>query len=140
MTPARRQLRAGEVTALALDDVDWRRGEVLVHGKGRRETRLPLPQDVGKALASYLDRGRPAGSSRRIFLRSRAPHSPLAIASTIDVVRRALRRVGVSAGGAHLLRHCADSRIMPTGRVEQLAFKQVTVLRAAYSERLQEGQ
>jgi integrase/recombinase XerD len=52
-------LRAGEVARLRLDDIDWRAGEVVVHGKGRHEDRLPLPSDVGEAIVAYLRRGRP---------------------------------------------------------------------------------
>ena len=62
-------LRGGEIVRLELDDLDWRRGEILVRGKGRREERLPLPSDVGEALAGYLQRGRPQSTSRRVFLR-----------------------------------------------------------------------
>jgi len=60
-------LRAGEVAALRLDDVDWRAGEIVVRGKPRRESRLPLPPDVGRAVVAYLRR-RPRGASRVVFL------------------------------------------------------------------------
>lgn len=66
-------LRAGEVAALCLEDVDWRVGEVLVHGKGRRDERLPLPADVGEAVVDYLRRGRPRTESRAVFVRALAP-------------------------------------------------------------------
>ena len=69
-------LRAGEVAALTLDDVDWRRGEIVVHGKGPRLDRLPLPVDVGEALVSYLRR-RPHSGSRALFVKVRAPAGPL---------------------------------------------------------------
>lgn len=64
-------LRAGEVVAMKLDDLDWRTGEILVRGKGDRHERLPLPVDVGGALAAYLRRGRPAAECRSLFLRVR---------------------------------------------------------------------
>ena len=72
-------LRAGEVAALALDDIDWRAGEITVHGKGRRSERLPLPTDAGEAVAAYLRGGRPEPfeGTRRVFLRVRAPHRGL---------------------------------------------------------------
>jgi integrase/recombinase XerD len=66
-------LRAGEVTALELGDVDWRAGEIVVRGKGNRHERLPLPADVGDALVDYLRHGRPAREDRQLFLRARAP-------------------------------------------------------------------
>jgi integrase/recombinase XerD len=71
-------LRAGEVAALELDDIDWRAGELTVRGKGDRHERLPLPDDVGQALVAYLQRGRPAtAQGRRVFVRVRAPHGPM---------------------------------------------------------------
>ncbi len=70
-------LRAGEVAALTLADLDWRAGEIVVHGKGRRVDRLPLPADVGEAIAAYLRRGRPRTARREVFLRAVAPIAPL---------------------------------------------------------------
>ncbi|MCA1679360.1 MAG: site-specific integrase, partial [Actinobacteria bacterium] len=69
ITLLRLALRRGEVAGLTLDDIDWRAGELVVHGKGAREDRLPLPADVGGAIASYLRRGRPQTSRREVFLR-----------------------------------------------------------------------
>jgi integrase/recombinase XerD len=66
-------LRAAEVSALRLDDIDWRAGEIVVRGKGRTEERLPLPADVGAAIAGYLQRGRPRRAEREVFLRGCAP-------------------------------------------------------------------
>lgn len=71
-------LRRGEVAALTLDDIDWRAGELVVRGKGGREDWLPLPADVGEAIASYLRRGRPSSDRRELFLRARAPFEPIA--------------------------------------------------------------
>src|ERR1035437_4113934 len=70
---ARLGLRAGEVARLSLDDIDWRSGELLVHGKGGRDERMPLPDDVGAALAGYVRRGRPRADTRVVFLRAIAP-------------------------------------------------------------------
>ena len=109
-------LRAGEVAALQLGDIDWRRGEVVVGGKGRRTERLPLPVDVGRALVGWLRRGRPAGSGcSAVFLRLRAPHGPLSPGGVSAVVRQACRRAGVAPVGAHRLRHTAATRILQAG-------------------------
>jgi len=78
LLPARLGLRAGEVVALRLEDINWRAGEFLVRGKGLVYDRMPLPADVGEALASYLRRSRPACQTRRLFVRMRAPHLGLA--------------------------------------------------------------
>jgi integrase len=67
-------LRAGEAAALRLDDIDWRRGEITVRGKGNRHDRLPLPADAGQAIVSYLAAGRPGSAGREVFARVRAPH------------------------------------------------------------------
>jgi integrase/recombinase XerD len=98
-------LRRGEVAALTLDDIDWRHGEVVVHGKGGREDRLPLPVDVGEAIAGYLRHGRPATDRREVFLRARAPIWPIAAGTVASTVRRACRRAGVPEIGSHRLRH-----------------------------------
>ncbi|HET6951745.1 MAG TPA: tyrosine-type recombinase/integrase [Acidimicrobiales bacterium] len=74
---ARLGLRAGEVAALELADIDWRAGEIVVRGKGRRAERLPLPADVGEALAGWLRRGRPRCDATTVFTRVRAPHRAL---------------------------------------------------------------
>lgn len=108
-------LRAGDAAALELDDIDWRTGELTLRGKSRRESRLPLPHDVGKALAAYLRRGRPRLSTRKVFLRSRAPYRPLSSCGVISVASRALRRAGVAVGGAHLLRHTAATQLLRRG-------------------------
>ena len=98
-------LRRGELAALTLDDVDWRAGELVVRGKGGREDRLPLPVDVGEALAAYLRRGRPPSGRREVFLRARAPYGPIASGTVSSTVRRACRRAGVPEVGSHRLRH-----------------------------------
>ncbi len=110
--------RAGEVVALELDDLDWRAGEVLVRGKGLRHDRLPLPTDVGEALAVYLRRDRPECSTRRVFVRMKAPRRGFAGSSTVStVVRRALERAGLQPPtmGAHLLRHTLATGMLRQG-------------------------
>jgi integrase/recombinase XerD len=98
-------LRASEVAALRLNDIDWRAGELVVHGKGRREDRLPLPVDVGEAILGYLQRGRPTTTHREVFVSAIAPIGPLGRGAVSSIVRRACRRAGVPVVGAHRLRH-----------------------------------
>jgi integrase len=107
-------LRSIEVARLGLDDLDWRRGELVVRGKARRQDRLPLPGDVGEALAAYLYlRGR--HDSRRVFLTLRAPIRPIRPDLVGDVVQRACRRAGVQHIGAHRLRHALASELLREG-------------------------
>ena len=111
-------LRAGEVVALELDDLDWRAGEVLVRGKGLRHDRLPLPADVGEAVAVYLRRDRPGCPTRRVFIRMKAPRRGFAGPSTVStLVRRALERAGLrpTTMGAHLLRHSLATGMLRQG-------------------------
>ena len=111
-------LRAHEVVGLNLEDINWPAGEVQIRGKGGREDRLPLPQDVGRGLAAYLKHGRPPCSSRRVFVRLSAPHEGFAGPSTIAwVVRRALARAGITSEnkGAHQLRHSLATRMLCGG-------------------------
>jgi len=98
-------LRRGELARLTLDDIDWRAGELVVHGKGGRVDRLPLPADVGEAIAAYLRRGRPPSDRRELFLRARAPFAPIAPGTVSSTVRRACRRAGIAEVGSHRLRH-----------------------------------
>lgn len=108
-------LRAGEVARLDLDDVDWRLGQLTVHGKGRHEARLPLPQDVGRAVVAYLRHGRPPASTRSLFVRSHAPHTRIRPGAVSTLAQTALRRVGIAAGGSHLLRHTAATELLRSG-------------------------
>jgi integrase/recombinase XerD len=116
MLLARLGLRACEVAALELDDVGWRAGEIVIRGKGRRDERMPLPADVGEALAGYLRAGRPAGAgSRAVFLRACAPAGPLSAGAVKAIVRRACRRAGLAEAGAHRLRHTAAVQMLQAG-------------------------
>lgn len=113
---ARLGLRACEASALELGDIDWRAGTVTVRGKGRRDEQLPLPSDVGEALACYLRDGRPAGSGcRRVFLLSRAPGGGMSDSAVKAVVRNACRRAGLPEAGAHRLRHSAATGMLRAG-------------------------
>ncbi|MDA8283035.1 MAG: tyrosine-type recombinase/integrase [Actinomycetota bacterium] len=112
---ARLGLRAGEVAALRLEDIDWRSGELLVRGKGPRFDRLPLPVDVGEAVAAYLTRGRPRTSCREVFVSVAAPIGALGNMAISDVVRRSCRRAGVEPIGAHRLRHALAVDLVAAG-------------------------
>jgi integrase len=108
-------LRAGGVAALRLDDLDWHAGEALIHGKGGREDRLPVPVDVGQALVSYLHRRGRFEASRALFLRVFAPAGPLGVNGVKAVVSEAGRRAGVPRVGAHRLRHTAATAMLREG-------------------------
>ncbi len=116
---ARLGLRPGEVARLKLDDVRWAEGELVVHGKGGSHDRLPLPEDAGAALASYLREDRGRSSSRNLFLRLRAPRVELSGPCAVSAVARdALRRAGLHAdrrAGAHLFRHSLATRMIRNG-------------------------
>lgn len=115
MLLARLGLRAAEVAALQLDDIGWRAGEVLIRGKGRREERLPLPADVGAAIAGYLRAGRAGGQCRSVFLAVRAPFSGLSADAVKAIVRYAGRRAGAAPASAHRLRHAAATQMLRAG-------------------------
>jgi integrase/recombinase XerD len=111
---ARLGLRAGEVAAIQLEDLDWRRGEILVHGKGGRDDVLPLPCDVGEALVSYLRR-RPRSEYRTVFLKVLAPAGPLSAHAIGGVVHDACVRAGIPPVGPHRLRHTAATGMLRAG-------------------------
>ena len=97
MMLARLGLRASEVALLTLDDIDWRRGEMLLHTKGRRRSMMPIPSDVGAAIVAYLRDGRPHSSCRRLFLRMLAPHIGFVSGCAITMIaKQALDRAGDS--------------------------------------------
>jgi len=103
---ARLGLRAGDVSTLTLNALDWVESRVHVSGKARRGDWLPLPQDVGDAILAYL-RDRPRHSSPRVFLTIRAPIRPIASGRVSSIVTAVLVRSGVDAPirGSHLFRH-----------------------------------
>jgi integrase/recombinase XerD len=109
-------LRRGEVAGLGLDDIDWRAGELVVRGKGSRSERLPLPADVGEAVAAYLRRGRPRSvEGRPVFVRVKAPHRALSPSGVTQVVVGAARRAGLPPITAHRLRHTAATELLRAG-------------------------
>ena len=109
-------LRAGEVARLGLGDIDWRHGEMTVVGKGNRAERLPLPADVGAAIAAYLRRGRPStAEGRTVFVRVHAPHRALTTGGVTMVVFDAGQRAGLGKIHAHRLRHTAATAMLTAG-------------------------
>jgi integrase/recombinase XerD len=110
-------MRRVEVARLELEDIDWRAGELLVRGKGARVERLPLPADVGEALAGYLRDGRPvdAAGCRAVFMRLKAPRRAMTPAGITQVVVAAGRRAGLGDLGPHRLRHTAASELLRRG-------------------------
>ena len=117
---ARLGVRAHEVAALCLEDINWYAGQVRIHaGKTRHARVLPLVQEVGEAVAAYLQHGRPPTPSRHLFLHCRAPFRPLTDATAISrMAARALRRAGITASarlGAHTFRHTAASQMVNQG-------------------------
>jgi integrase/recombinase XerD len=115
LTLLRLGLRRSELAAVTLDDLDWRAGEVVIRGKGGRTDRLPLPADVGAAIAGYLSRGRPSSSHRQLFLRARAPFTPIESGTVSSTVRRACGRAGIASMGAHRLRHTMACQMVAAG-------------------------
>lgn len=110
-------LRGGDVVRLRLTDIDWAKGKIKVCGKGRRHEFLPLPQQVGKAILRYLQKGRPACQAAELFLTVRPPYRKLSYQAVGGIVRRAIYRAGVSspAHGAHVLRHSAATTMLRQG-------------------------
>jgi integrase/recombinase XerD len=116
---ARLGLRAGDIVSLRLGDINWEEAWIRVSGKGRREIRLPLSQEVGDAVAAYIRDVRPTVETDRLFLRSRAPLRELGSHSAVSIiVANAMRRAGVTPatrGAAHVLRHSAATTLLRQG-------------------------
>lgn len=115
---ARLGLRASEVAFLELDDIDWAAGRLHVRGKGAQRLDLPLPTEVGKAIVAYLRHGRPPSTSRRIFLRAKAPIRGFRGACGVgSIVRHSLQRAGIRAPttGAHQFRHGLATEMLRHG-------------------------
>ncbi|MGB6403226.1 MAG: site-specific integrase [Candidatus Sulfotelmatobacter sp.] len=116
---ARLGLRAGDIVRLRFSDVDWKEGMIRVSGKGRRETVLPLSQEVGDALAAYIKDHRPQADTDAMFVRSCAPYRAFSGSTSISIiVARAMRRAGINCpkpGAAHVLRHSVASSMLRGG-------------------------
>jgi integrase len=108
-------LRACEVSALQLDHLDWTTGEILVCGKGRALSRLPMPVDIGEAIVTYLRRATRSKMTRAAFVRCRAPYDAVGPGAIISIAQRALRAAGIPSGGAHRLRHTAATQMLRRG-------------------------
>lgn len=116
---ARLALRAGDIVRMRLDDIDWKDGWIRVCGKERRESRVPLMKEVGKALVEYVRKSRPYSDSDTLFLRSRAPLRGFSSHTAISViVAGAMRKAGINRpgrGAAHVLRHSAATSMLREG-------------------------
>ena len=115
---ARLGLRASDILALRLDDLDWRQATLSVRGKGRRETRLPLPQDAGDAVLAYIEHARSRVQCDRVFFMLNAPIRPLTRWSVVsNIVRSAIQKAEIEAPtkGANLLRHSAATAMLRGG-------------------------
>jgi len=112
-------LRAGDIAGMRPADIDWREATLLVGGKGRRDVRLPLPQDAGDAVLDYVEHARPEVAIDRVFLCSKAPFRPICAGMIVSgIVRAALRRAGIEnppSHGANLLRHTAATMMLRAG-------------------------
>jgi site-specific recombinase XerD len=119
MMLAKLGMRAGEIAALTLDDMDWRTGEMLIHAKGRQRAGMPIPPDVGAAVVAYLRDGRPKSSCRRLFLRTPAPNVGFASGCAITMIAKAaLDRAGIRGyahQGAHIFRHSLATELLRSG-------------------------
>jgi site-specific recombinase XerD len=114
---ARLALRASEVAQLKFSDIDWRKGQISVCGKGRRQESLPLPQEVGDAILRYVNEVRPALRVPEVFTTMLAPYHALTRAAVTHIVRAALRRARIKApiNSAHVLRHSAATNMLRQG-------------------------
>ena len=111
-------LRAGDIAGMRPADIDWREATLLVRGKGRRDVRLPLPQDAGDAVLDYLEHARPQVSIDRVFLCVNAPFRSLGSTAVSNIVRAALRVAGIEnppSHGANLIRHTAATTMLRAG-------------------------
>jgi site-specific recombinase XerD len=115
---ARLGLRACEVVAMTLDDIDWEGAHLMVRGKGGQRAQMPLSAEVGHAIAAYLRKGRPRCTSRRLFIREHAPRVGFASSCAVStLVQRALANAGVDSPhtGAYVFRHSLATEMLSQG-------------------------
>ncbi|MFP1133335.1 site-specific integrase [Asticcacaulis sp. W401b] len=117
---ARLGLRAPEIIAIQLDDIDWRAGELLVRGKGQHHDRLPIPPDVGEAISEYLREDRSSATTRALFVTHRAPNRPFKDSQVINtILKEAFAATGVKPPtpyvGSHVLRHSLATKMVRAG-------------------------
>lgn len=138
LTLARLGLRGGEIAALGLSDVDWRGGQLVVQGKGARPEALPLPAEVGQALAGYVTQARPRCGCPALFVTARAPYRPLTPGAVRAIMGRACRRAGLPRIGAHRLRHTLASDLLragaPLSEIGQILRHRVAASTAVYAK------
>lgn len=131
-------LRAVEASRLQLEDLDWRGGEVIIRGKGRRDERLPLPTDVGEAIVDYLRRDRPPTPDRSLFINARVPYAPMTPGAVNAVVTMAAGRAGLAGVSAHRLRHTAATELLraqaPLAEVGQVLRHRSAATTAIYAK------
>lgn len=112
-------LRAGDIINMKMEDINWEESTLCVKGKGRKEVLLPLPQEVGDALLTYLEKARPIVNIDNIFLCLNAPYRSFPCSSGISsIVSAALYRAGINnppSRGASLLRHSAATNMLRNG-------------------------
>jgi integrase/recombinase XerD len=116
---ARLGLRAPEVVAIQLDDIDWRAGELVVRGKGQNHDRVPIPPDLGEALTDYIRQDR-VSTSRALFVTARAPHGPFKDGQVLNtILKKAFARTGMTPPcryvGSHILRHSLATNLIRRG-------------------------
>ncbi|WP_157756780.1 site-specific integrase [Plantactinospora sp. KBS50] len=135
---ARLGLRSGEVARLRLEHIDWRRGEIMITGKGSRHERLPLPGDAGSAIVAYLQDGRQAGAHREVFLCARGPYRPMSPDTVSNVAAAAARKAGLGIVRGHRLRHSAATAMLAAGgsltEIGQVLRHQHTATTAIYAK------
>jgi site-specific recombinase XerD len=117
---ARLGLRAPEIIAIQLDDIDWRTGELMVRGKGQQHDRLPIPPDVGEAISEYLREDRSSAITRALFVTHRAPNRPFKDSQVINtILKEAFAATGVKPPtpyvGSHVLRHSLATNMVRAG-------------------------
>lgn len=117
---ARLGLRAPEIVAMQLDDIDWRSAEIIIRGKGQRQDRLPLTDEVGSAISDYLQKSRPSTATRRLFVSYRAPNLPLKDGSILNrILKEAFATTGIRPAapyvGAHVFRHSLATNMVRSG-------------------------
>lgn len=111
-------LRAGEIEGLRLQDIDWRRDLLHIRrSKPGRPLRLPLMRDVGEAILTYLQKGRPKTKCRELFVRVQPPHTPLK-SHVSNTVTYYMRKAGIESvrTGAHVIRHSFAVHLLRQGK------------------------
>ena len=139
MLVARLGLRSAEVSRLELGDIDWRAGQITLRGKACRQDGMPLPCDVGEALAAYLSQARPATPLRQVFLAAKAPMRAIPPGLVSDVTHRACDRAGLPRIGAHRLRHTLATEMLRRGAHDHRGEPGAAASRSGHHRHLRQG-